>query len=213
MAGADHSAAVVAARAVVAATRGIHDPIVLIDGPSGSGKSTLADAVFAAWPGRAPFLVRLDDVYPGWHGLERAGRHLALSLVPPIERGAVGAWRRWDWNLDRAGALEHVRPGRALIIEGCGAFATRPGSRQAVRVWVEASDGERKRRALLRDGGAFDPYWDVWERQWRRYVQRASPARRADVRLRTTGRGWIEPRLAARPAPAHPARPRTNVGV
>ena len=157
--------------------------VVAIDGPSGSGKSTLADALVRAWPGRAPELVRLDDAYPGWNGLELAGAALAHELVARHARGGVGQWRRWDWAGDRAGATERIRPGRTLIVEGCGAFAaTAPVD--GINVWVEASGRVRKRRALERDAGAFDPYWDLWERQWRRYVARAAPATRADVRVR-----------------------------
>lgn len=171
-------------RAVIAAARGIHRPIVLIDGPSGAGKSSLADAVCAAWPGGAPALVRLDDVYPGWNGLERASVDLARTLLPPVRRGAVGRWRRWDWARDRPGALEHVRPGGPVIVEGCGAFGADGSGAGTLRVWVEASDALRKRRALGRDGGRYDPFWELWDRQWRRYVRRTAPERRADLRLR-----------------------------
>ena len=73
----DGEAGAAAVAAVLAAVRGIRSPVVLIDGPSGSGKSTLADALLARWPGPAPTLVRLDDVYRGWTGLERAGAELA----------------------------------------------------------------------------------------------------------------------------------------
>ena len=79
-----------AVRAAFAATRGIRAPLVLLDGPSGAGKSTLADALRAEWPGAAPVLVRLDDVYPGWHGLERAGDALARTLVRRRRRGEIG---------------------------------------------------------------------------------------------------------------------------
>ncbi|MGW9629250.1 ATP-binding protein [Agromyces sp. NPDC055520] len=157
--------------------------VVAIDGPSGSGKSTLADALVRAWPGHPPELVRLDDAYPGWNGLEPAGAALAHELVARHARGAVGTWRRWDWAAGDVGSIEQSRPGRVLIIEGCGAFAA-TSSVAAVAVWVEASTRVRKRRALERDSGAFDPYWDLWERQWRRYVARTAPARRADVRVR-----------------------------
>ena len=157
--------------------------VVAIDGPSGSGKSTLADALVRAWPGRAPDLVRLDDAYPGWNGLEPAGAALAHELVAPHARGGVGLWRRWDWADDRVGATERIRPGRTLIVEGCGAFAA-AAPVDGVNVWVEASGRVRKRRALERDAGAFDPYWDLWERQWRRYVARAAPTTRAAVRVR-----------------------------
>lgn len=173
--------------AVFAAARGIRRPLVLIDGPSGAGKSSLADAVRAAWPGRQPALVRLDDVYPGWSGLERAGIELARTLIPPTRRGSVGMWRRWDWALDRRGDLEWLRPGSALIVEGCGAFEAGGAAPAAVRIWCDAADAVRKQRALGRDGGAYDPFWDHWERQWRRYVHRTSPERRADLRVRAVG--------------------------
>jgi hypothetical protein len=174
----------VAVHSVLTAARGIRRPLVLIDGPSGAGKSTLADALRASWPGKPPALVRLDDVYPGWSGLERAGIDLARSLVPPVRRGTVGSWRRWDWVLDRPGELEWLRPGGPLIVEGCGAFEAGHGTARALRIWVDAGDAMRKRRALDRDEGAYDPYWELWERQWRRYVHRTSPVRLADVHVR-----------------------------
>lgn len=173
-----------ALRAVFAAAGGIRHPLVLIDGPSGAGKSAFADALCAAWPGADAALVRLDDVYPGWQGLERGRSMLARTLVPAIRRGAVGRWRRWDWARATPGALERQRPGRTLIVEGCGAFGVGDGRPGEVRVWVDAPDALRKRRALDRDDGAFDPFWEVWERQWRRYVRRTCPERRADLRVR-----------------------------
>lgn len=179
---------------MLAATRGLRDPLVLIDGPSGAGKSTLADALRVSWPGARPALVRLDDVYPGWSGLERAGIQLSRTLIPLVRRGMVGAWRRWDWAHGAPGDLEWLRPGRALIVEGCGAFEAGTAAHDAVRVWVDAADAVRKRRALGRDGGAYDPFWDLWERQWRRYVHRTSPERRADLRLRARGEVWTPDR-------------------
>ena len=35
----------------------------------------------------------------------------------------------------------------------------------AVRVWVEATDALRKRRALSRDGETYAPHWDRWAAQ------------------------------------------------
>ena len=200
-----------AVRAALAATRGIRAPLVLLDGPSGAGKSTLADALRANWPGAAPVLVRLDDVYPGWHGLERAGDALARTLVRRRRRGDIGGWRRWDWARDRPGALERVHPGRALIIEGCGAFAAGADAPDAVRIWIDAPDAVRRRRALDRDDGAYDPFWDLWERQWRRYVHRTAPERHAGVRLRAAPDGRVEPEPVAGAAPVHARSPRANV--
>ncbi|QTX04519.1 ATP-binding protein [Agromyces archimandritae] len=146
-------------------------PLVLIDGPSGSGKSTLAGlltAGSAARPNRTE-AVRLDDVYPGWGGLEAAGRMLARTLIGPLAAGRPGRVPLWDWAAGRPGAVRIVRPGGALVIEGCGAFAAGDGV-PAVRVWIHAPDAARRREALARDGGAFDAHWDDWDRQWRRHL-------------------------------------------
>ena len=192
-----------ALRSVQAAVRGIRSPLVLIDGPSGAGKSTLADALTACWPGRPPHLVRLDDVYRGWSGLERAGAELSRTLVSRWARGEIGRWRHWDWANDRPGPFEHVHPGGALIIEGCGAFAAGVPAPSALRIWVDAPDALRRRRALDRDGGAFDPYWEMWDRQWRHAVHRTSPGARADVRLRAAPDGRTEPGSDPGAAPVH----------
>ena len=62
---------------------------------------------------------------------------------------------------------------------------------------MTAPDALRKRRALERDGGAYDPYWNFWERQWRRYVHRTAPERSAALRLRAAPDGRIEPQSVA----------------
>ncbi|MFF2369548.1 ATP-binding protein [Agromyces sp. NPDC058110] len=169
---------------VRAALRGIRRPLVLIDGPSGAGKSTFADLLIADWPGRAPDLVRLDDVYPGWHGLEPAVRHVERELVRPWLSGEPGRRQGWDWVLGRPSSITHVLPGRALVIEGCGAHRTAGSSDAVVRVRLEAAYAERRDRALTRDAGAFDPYWELWEGQWRRSERRAGAVQRRSITVR-----------------------------
>lgn len=178
--------------AVLRAVRGRRAPLVAIDGPSGSGKSTFADSLVRAWPGRAPDLVRLDDVYPGWLGLDAAGSGLARTLLARRRRGGIGGWRRWDWAAERPAEQARVPPGRGMVLEGCGSFAAAEGDPEAVRVWVEAPDPLRRRRALARDDGRFDDFWEVWDRQWRRHARRLGSRRRADVIVRAMGEGRLE---------------------
>ena len=160
---------------------------MLVDGPSGTGKSTFADRLHVAWPGGAARLVRLDEVYPGWFGLERGALDLRRDLIDPLARDAPGRWRRWDWAADAPGELERMPPGRPIIVEGCGAFAAGARIRTALRVWVTGPDDLRRRRALDRDDGGFDEYWDLWETEWRRHLAHSRPDRRADIRLRMPG--------------------------
>lgn len=158
--------------------------VVLIDGPSGAGKSTLADAIAAAWPtGERPQLVRLDDVYPGWDGLDAAARHLTGCVLRPRHDGDPAAWQRYDWAAQQPAEWNQVVPDRPLIVEGCGALAAANAELSDVRVWLGAPDGLRKRRALARDGDTFGRHWDQWQREWDAYVVREDPERWATVRL------------------------------
>ncbi|MUN08450.1 AAA family ATPase [Agromyces luteolus] len=169
---------------VLRATRARSHPLVLVDGPSGAGKSTFAAALVAAWPGRPPRLVRVDEAIPGWRGLRRGAAALGPRLVRPHGADLVGALDRWDWHADRRGAVERVPPGRPLVLEGCGAFLAGAEATDAVRVWLDAPYETRRERALERDAGAFDEFWASWESDWRRYRRQSGADRRPAIRVR-----------------------------
>ncbi len=163
------------------------NPVVLIDGPSGSGKSTLADDLVGAWPGESvPALVRLDDIYPGWNGLDAAAAHLTESVLLPRAAGRPAAWQRWDWAADAPAEWHPVKPSRPLIVEGCGTLARANVLVSDVRVWLEADDTVRKRRALARDGATFGEHWGQWQDEWEAYCVRETPERWADIHLFST---------------------------
>lgn len=153
----------------------LHSPtqprIVLIDGRSGSGKTSLA-ALIAAELGADQ--LHLEDLYPGWDGLEAGSRAVAEVL-------GSGEYRRYDWNSHRFAEKRHLDPARPLVIEGCGAVTSR--NLRAVRefagqvtpkgtallwsVWLECAESVRKARALGRggDGAVFAPHWGRWAAQ------------------------------------------------
>ena len=153
--------------------------VVVIDGRSGSGKTTLGRRLADAWP--APLgpvqLVHLDDVYPGWHGLEAASRAVAETIL----RGGDPGWRRWDWTLDRPGEWASLDPAVSVIVEGAGSLTRASSALATTRVWLDLDDDERRRRALGRDGAAYEPWWDVWAAQEERHLDRESPRSLADV--------------------------------
>jgi uridine kinase len=181
------SAPILAAVAALGQAPGRRPAGVLLDGPSGAGKSTLADAVVAAWPGPLPpTLVRLDDIYPGWGGLDAAIEHLGAHVLRPRHTGEAASWQRHDWARDRSAEWHSVDPARPLLVEGCGALAAAHAGWSDVRVWLDADDGIRKQRALDRDGTVFESHWDQWQRDWERYRAREHPERWATVRLTTT---------------------------
>jgi len=171
--------------------------VILIDGPSGAGKSTLADAVLAAWPGPVPpTLVRLDDVYPGWGGLDAAIDQIGRLVLGARHAGRPAAWQRYDWAAAAPADWHDVDPDRPLVIEGCGALAKAHAGLSDVRVWLDADDGIRKQRALERDGGGFEAHWDQWQRDWQAYRDRDEPERWATVRLTGTPPGPDAPAAA-----------------
>ncbi|MEO6309316.1 MAG: ATP-binding protein [Leifsonia sp.] len=158
--------------------------VVLIDGPSGAGKSTLADQVLAAWPGeRRPTLVRLDDIYPGWGGLDAGILHLERHVLAPRRAGRPAAWQRFDWTVEAPLEWHEVDPDFPLIVEGCGALARSHLALSDIRVWLDAEDQSRKRRAIARDGERFLAHWDEWQQEWERYLLRDNPAELATLRL------------------------------
>ena len=147
---------------------------VLIDGRSGSGKTELAKRMVLALPGSQ--LVRLDDLYPGWGGLEAGSKHVhdyVLSASAP-------RWQRWDWT-DGTPAEWHVLdPSRPIIIEGCGALSRANRALADYGIWMELDEPTRKARALARDGDAYAPHWDEWAAQEQAFIDREQPRQLAD---------------------------------
>lgn len=176
------------ARAADAAGRSTgHPAIVLIDGPAGAGKSTLADLIVARWPGEfEPALVRMDDLYPGWGGLEEGSRNLATELLTPRRAGTTARWQRYDWTLGRLDEWTIVDGSRPLVVEGCGTLARANAPLADLRIWLTADDVLRKERALRRDDGGFDAHWDHWQSQFEEYLERENPITQADLVLDVT---------------------------
>ena len=187
-------------------------PVILIDGPSGAGKSTLADALVDAWPGPLrPTLVRLDDIYPGWQGLDAAVAHLAEHVLAPRARGLPAAWQRYDWERGESAEWHPVDPARPLIVEGCGTLAAAHAPLSDIRVWLHADDRIRKQRALARDGELFRSHWDQWETSWEAYREREAPERQATIRITGTP-GIRRPDASGESCPAPAGCPPAGLG-
>ncbi len=179
--------AVLAAVAAAAVSADGGAPVVLIDGPSGAGKSSLADLLLSRWPGDvAPRIVRMDDLYPGWDGLDAASDALHAELLEPLATSGRGRWRRWDWTEDRPAEWHEVAGPAPVLVEGCGTLARANVRWAHLALWLDADDELRKARALDRDGATFASHWDLWQSEFERYLDREDPRANADLVLDVT---------------------------
>lgn len=171
--------AIVVISAALCSEPGGRPPIVLIDGRSGAGKSTLATAVRLHTP--SANIIRLDDIYPGWHGLEAAREHLSRHVLQPLAQGRPARWQRWNWQTDVAAEWTTVDATAPLIVEGVGALSAASRACAQLGVWVELAAKTRKERALSRDGDTFAPHWDQWALHEDDFIAREHPRDHADM--------------------------------
>ncbi|PZE54697.1 ATP-binding protein [Curtobacterium sp. MCPF17_047] len=151
--------------------------VVLVDGRSGTGKTTLGNALAAELDAT---IVHLDDVYPGWDGLQAAADSVVREVL-----GLPSGYRRWDWVTSAPADWVPVDPAAPIVIEGCGALSRASAPLATFRVWLTAEEGERRRRALDRDGETFARQWERWARQEEAFISAETPQTLADEVLRS----------------------------
>lgn len=154
--------------------------LVCVDGPSGSGKTTLAERLLDLSVLGEAAVVRLDDLYDGWHGLSTVESQLA-GLLEPLAAGAPGHYRRYDWHAGRFAGTVTVDPVPLLVLEGVGSGSARFAELVTVLVWVEAPLDVRRRRGLARDGDSFAPHWESWAKAERDHFAAQRTRERADL--------------------------------
>ncbi|WP_418277148.1 uridine kinase family protein [Isoptericola jiangsuensis] len=160
--------------------------LVCVDGPAGSGKTTLATQVAVELCCQ---VVHMDDLYEGWEAGPGGGSaRLARRVLAPLAEGRTGEYRRYDWVAGDWAETHRVEPAPFLVVEGCGAAARTVDPWVALRVWVEADDGERLRRGLARDGEHARQHWLQWMRDESAHYAAEQTRERADVLVDGFGR-------------------------
>jgi uridine kinase len=153
----------------------IPTPIILIDGRAGSGKSSFAEELrnelFRA-SDAAPALIHMEDLYPGWDGLQAGSGYLFQNILQPLSQGKPAGWQRWDWAQSKRGAPEEsgngwreFAGGNILIVEGCGSLSRQARELANFGVWLEAPREARRERWQKRDSGKLDEFWGLWQAQ------------------------------------------------
>jgi len=160
--------------------------VIALDGPSGSGKTRLAAELAAFLRGRGTpvTVVAMDDLYPGWHGLEAGVTRLVEGVLKPFADGAAAVTvRRWDWMHDREGEWSPLEVADLLVVEGVGCGARVCARYVSLLAWVEAPEPVRRARALARDGLTYAPHWEVWAAQELAHFRREGTRERCQVEV------------------------------
>ena len=166
-------------------------PIILIDGRAASGKSSLAadlkNALFKELE-QAPRLIHMDDLYPGWEGLQLGAFYLNQQVLQPLSNGKTAHWQLWDWQKAERGRADEsgngwreFSGGTPLIVEGCGALSRVSSELAHLRVWIEAPKELRHARWIERDGEKFNDYWHIWAAQEDVFYQQEKSKSLADL--------------------------------
>jgi uridine kinase len=155
--------------------------LVCIDGPAGSGKTTLAARVHEL--SGAPVL-RMDDLYAGWHGLLDVDAHV-LGILEPLSRDAPGHYRRYDWLGGEFREAHRVDPAPLLVLEGVGAGNRAWSGLVTTLVWVEALPAVRLARVVARDGEDERAHLVAWMHDEDRLFAEQDTRARADLVLTT----------------------------
>ncbi|WFR83856.1 chorismate-binding protein [Arthrobacter sp. Y-9] len=164
--------------------------LIGIDGRSGAGKTTLAVELCARLrQHRTVSLFHLEDIYPGWQGLEQGIQRYLDTVLAPLSTGHDAEWTTWDWAAGTDGPLRTTPAAEIVVIEGVGACAE--GARELLdaTLWVSGADDERKSRALARDGESYVPFWDTWAEQEERWLATDPVPESVDVTVRDTAGG------------------------
>ena len=166
-------------------------PIILIDGRAASGKSSLAaelkNVLFKELE-QAPRLIHMDDLYPGWEGLQLGSFYLNQQILQPLSNGKTANWQLWDWQKAERGRADEpgngwreFAGGTPLIVEGCGALSRVSSELAHFRVWIEAPKELRLARWIERDGEKFNDYWHIWAAQEDEFYQQEKSKQLADL--------------------------------
>ena len=160
--------------------------VLALEGRSGAGKTALAEALAARL--RCP-VVHMDDLYPGWEGLEAVAPLVREWVLEPLAEGRNPRWRRWDWETgdwapDDAGGWDGAEVADTLVIEGCGCGAEELRPFLSLLVWVDAPEEVRHRRLNARwDAELYAPWRPMWAAQEESFAARHEPRKHADLVL------------------------------
>jgi para-aminobenzoate synthetase len=164
--------------------------IIAIDGRSGAGKTTLAIELAARLRNHHKVsLFHLEDIYPGWNGLTAGIERYVSTVLTPLSRGERATWTSWDWERHYDGDARVTLPAEIVIVEGVGAAAAEARPLLSAVIWADSPEEVRRTRALNRDGGTYEPFWDQWAAQEDAWLAGDDVPGSADIRVLNSADG------------------------
>lgn len=138
--------------------------LVAVDGRAGSGKTTFAGRLAGQLQRhRRVMVLHTDDFLDGWSKMLIWYPRLREWVLEPFRRGQAGAYRRYDWVLERLlDEWTPVEPPDVLVVEGVGSASAAMLPDLTLSVLVDAPRELRLRRGLERDGEALRAEWERW---------------------------------------------------
>lgn len=168
--------------------------IIAIDGRSGAGKTTLAIELAALLRNHHKVaLFHLEDIYPGWNGLTAGIERYVSTVLTPLSRGEHARWVSWDWANHYDGDARVTAPAEIVIVEGVGAASLKARPLLSAVIWADSPDSVRRVRALQRDGGTYEPFWDQWAAQEEEWLAEDDVPQEADIRVLNKADGSAPP--------------------
>lgn len=165
-------------------------PLVIgIDGRSGSGKTVLSKVLAENLAANHDVTVlRLEDLYRGWNGLEAGMEIFSQDVLPKLAHGEAATYPTWDWQAgDEPGGAPGPQvttgPTEVLICEGVGVGARQNREFLDVLIWLRVPDDLRYDRAMQRDGATYRTQWQNWADQERRMLDQDQIYDAADLVL------------------------------
>ena len=165
--------------------------IIGIDGGGGAGKSTFAAELQVNLQGAV--VIHIDDFYKGpWDKrLDRKDyevnplfdwERFNEEISKPLKGGKPIQYHVYDWHSHTADKILSVPNSAIIILEGGYSTQQSFADIYDFKIWIEADEGVRLHKALLRDG---EHMRFLWEEDWlpveRNYIRAQNPASRADL--------------------------------
>ena len=154
--------------------------IIAIDGCGGAGKSTLATKLANIF-GNCP-VIHTDDFASWDHPLDRYPR-VVEQVLEPLRDNQVAHFQKFDWQANRLGQWETVKPCSVVIMEGVSASRSEFRPYLSFSIYIETDRDLRLKRGLERDGEEILPLWKEWMAEKDECVLRDKPKKYADLVL------------------------------